>query len=478
MSLEDMVQDLLRFGNPVLEKHLAIRQIAEAEAEAETGPSSPLDPDPPFLDMVPRLEDLDLGPGCKLEPANALGLCKGTLKEKERRPVPVLIEYKKWRMSENQDYMSLSESDFQDHLLESENEIQRLAQVLASAGSLHLSTLEFRGYINQEEEKRYAFVFEYPRDSEISEPVTLNDAITSPDPDDHASLFEIRFHIARVLTRSLSAFHADGWVHESICSQSVVFFRNHDSKTMYHKPYLVNFEYARPATGDTSFASSEVLSTRVYLHPERQQVPPKKFRKEHDLYSLGVVLLELGLWESAVSLCEDAIEARERDMEEQRNIQGSKSKSQDGDSHASDTDDHHTGAESHECSDSDSTSSSSHDSDEEWQDALEGCLVGEWVATPSTMTTTTTTKNKETVKPVVTQSAKEKIKADSESIRELFLNAARSRLPRAMGLAYSRAVQACLSAEFASGLRQTQLGMDTINDVIGLLSHEYLRLDI
>lgn len=40
----------------------------------------------------------------------------------------------------------------------------------------------------------------------------------------------------------------------------------------------------------------------VYRHPERQGQPQKMFNKIHDIYALGVVLLEVGLWEPAITL--------------------------------------------------------------------------------------------------------------------------------------------------------------------------------
>lgn len=40
----------------------------------------------------------------------------------------------------------------------------------------------------------------------------------------------------------------------------------------------------------------------IYRHPERQGQPTTPFKKIHDIYSLGVVLLEIGLWEPAIKL--------------------------------------------------------------------------------------------------------------------------------------------------------------------------------
>ena len=38
----------------------------------------------------------------------------------------------------------------------------------------------------------------------------------------------------------------------------------------------------------------DCLSRNVYRHPHRQQSPTEVFNKIHDIYALGVVLLEIG----------------------------------------------------------------------------------------------------------------------------------------------------------------------------------------
>ena len=43
-------------------------------------------------------------------------------------------------------------------------------------------------------------------------------------------------------------------------------------------------------------------SRDIYRHPERQGQPTTPFKKIHDICSLGVVLLEIGLWEPAIKL--------------------------------------------------------------------------------------------------------------------------------------------------------------------------------
>lgn len=44
------------------------------------------------------------------------------------------------------------------------------------------------------------------------------------------------------------------------------------------------------------------LARDVYRHPARQGNPTQMFSKIHDIYALGVVLLEIGLWQPALTL--------------------------------------------------------------------------------------------------------------------------------------------------------------------------------
>ena len=67
-------------------------------------------------------------------------------------------------------------------------------------------------------------------------------------------------------------------------------------------PYLVGFSYARRGTARSTGSSQVEWRKGIYRHPERQAAelgidPEVYYKPYHDVYSLGVVLLELGLWE-------------------------------------------------------------------------------------------------------------------------------------------------------------------------------------
>ncbi|CAD6581907.1 MAG: hypothetical protein ASARMPREDX12_000700 [Alectoria sarmentosa] len=128
-------------------------------------------------------------------------------------------------------------------------EAVRLASLLRLAGKSELRTLPFVGYIEKTlvEPPQYAFIFRYPE---------------------------------RALEQSPD-------------------------------PYLVNFEYSRAADQNTTWTWDQDAEKNMYRHPERQGLLTRSFDKTYDIYALGVVLLEIGLWQTAFAIRQHAKQAQE-----------------------------------------------------------------------------------------------------------------------------------------------------------------------
>jgi hypothetical protein len=73
-----------------------------------------------------------------------------------------------------------------------------------------------------------------------------------------------------MIAQSIGVFHADGWVHKSVCSQAVVFFKERTKETLIlDSPYLVDFGYSRPEQGRTyAYYHQTTDSTTLFLHHE------------------------------------------------------------------------------------------------------------------------------------------------------------------------------------------------------------------
>jgi hypothetical protein len=75
-----------------------------------------------------------------------------------------------------------------------------------------------------------------------------------------------------------------------------------DNSSELAASFLLGLEKFRPAQpGRTLKASDSVWEKNLYRHPRRQVLRPEdEYVMQHDIYSLGVCLLEVGLWRTLV----------------------------------------------------------------------------------------------------------------------------------------------------------------------------------
>jgi hypothetical protein len=107
-----------------------------------------------------------------------------------------------------------------------------------------------------------------------------------------------RFILAYKLTSSIIEFHKVEWVHKSISPHNIAFFHLHGSKPhdWIRNPFIVGFNRSRPddpkafTTGPAAVKDQH----KKYHHP--LYLEHQRFMPEFDYYSLGLVLLEIGLW--------------------------------------------------------------------------------------------------------------------------------------------------------------------------------------
>ncbi|TGJ88563.1 hypothetical protein E0Z10_g243 [Xylaria hypoxylon] len=109
-----------------------------------------------------------------------------------------------------------------------------------------------------------------------------------------------RLSIAKELTKSISYMHTFDFVHKNIRPETILLFD--DTETKRSLTFLVGFEGFRSVDGATAQRGDAELHRDLYRHPSRQgQSPEQRYSMEHDIYSLGVCLLEIGLWKSFVA---------------------------------------------------------------------------------------------------------------------------------------------------------------------------------
>ncbi len=190
----------------------------------------------------------------------------------------------------------------EDSLPFDEENLLRLARLLAVTDNSDLKILPFRCVMQYSSPRSYAFLFGFPAGTLESTPASLHDLINPTNARRHNLALTYRFYIAYAIAKSLAAFHADEWVHKSLSSSAIMFFYSESGNLDFTSPYLTSFEYSRATTTDTTWTYDDDPEKNLYRHPDRQRPPSISFNKLHDLWALGVILLEIGLWETAASI--------------------------------------------------------------------------------------------------------------------------------------------------------------------------------
>jgi hypothetical protein len=107
--------------------------------------------------------------------------------------------------------------------------------------------------------------------------------------------------IAKYLVRSVSFIHTSNFVHKSIRPENILIFPRRDSSSSLGKSFLVGFNQFRHSQQQSRLSGDSAWHRNLYRHPTRQGTDVKdRYTMQHDIYSLGVCLLEIGLWQTFV----------------------------------------------------------------------------------------------------------------------------------------------------------------------------------
>ncbi|KAJ0419059.1 hypothetical protein BJY00DRAFT_167733 [Aspergillus carlsbadensis] len=138
------------------------------------------------------------------------------------------------------------------------------------------------------------FVFKMPQG--LYSPKSLRDLLLSSGSPSLTS----RLCLARDLATSVSYIHVLDFVHKNIRPETALVFE--DSGSAFGPLFLLGFKTFRTADGKSLRLANTDRIENMYQHPERQgTIPGTDHRMQHDIYSLGVCLLEIGLWTSFVT---------------------------------------------------------------------------------------------------------------------------------------------------------------------------------
>lgn len=191
---------------------------------------------------------------------------------------------------------------------------------LDPAANIRLLKVEY--YFYHEESRQFVFAHHPPRPVESM--TSLEKRLSfDPFPEVRISLDQ-RLQLAYKLAEAVFFLHTADFLHKNITSSSVVVFENlecsDDSEDLVGShsdlanAYLMGFDLIRGAETRTTKegAVKEADDVRsiwefdVYQHADRQQgkMAPR-YTKVYDVYSLGVVLLEVGMWQPLSEIAPD-----------------------------------------------------------------------------------------------------------------------------------------------------------------------------
>ncbi|KAK4231631.1 hypothetical protein QBC38DRAFT_465196 [Podospora fimiseda] len=152
--------------------------------------------------------------------------------------------------------------------------------------------------------KTFTMVFRIPfPNNPNTDPKSLREILlTFPPP----KSLSTRFEFARQLARSISYVHTFGFVHKNVRPESILLFSPSEGFTILEPAakqslFLLGFENFRSERAASAFIGDQDFTKDLYRHPSRQgPCPTEYYSMQHDIYSLGVCLLEIGLWRSFV----------------------------------------------------------------------------------------------------------------------------------------------------------------------------------
>jgi hypothetical protein len=157
--------------------------------------------------------------------------------------------------------------------------------------------------------QRLGLVFERPVDDNLHTTLPLVSLRELLDEESRPRVTD-RVSLAHAIARCLLYLHAVNWLHKGLRSHNIVFFRTRTGHVDYAKPYLSGFDFSRPARPEEmTDTPGDDAEHNFYRHPLAQTSMPdetagqggecgrrERFKKSFDIYSLGVLLVEISHW--------------------------------------------------------------------------------------------------------------------------------------------------------------------------------------
>jgi Prion-inhibition and propagation len=200
--------------------------------------------------------------------------------------------------------------EWKEHTLENEAEpnwssiIGDRVRKLATLLSLTQKPPQFRaphcvGYFDDRSAKPFKYGFMYEKPAGVP-PETKPESLLDLFKRDEMPSLTKRVILAHAIAQCLMYLHSVNWLHKGFRSDNIVFFRpNASDEPAYAGPIVSGFDYARPdSPGEATEPPVRMTNNDVYRHPSTLTSVTGRARsvKAHDIYSLGIVLVEIAAW--------------------------------------------------------------------------------------------------------------------------------------------------------------------------------------
>ncbi|KAI1416098.1 hypothetical protein F5Y13DRAFT_127646 [Hypoxylon sp. FL1857] len=183
--------------------------------------------------------------------------------------------------------------------MSTKKDVRDLARRLQHGEPQTFGLLNCKGFVEETNSSNtgqlsdFTMVFRIPPG--LARPRSLRDYLINTKPNSLSH----RFSIAQQLARSISYVHVFGFVHKNVRPETVLGFEEQGNETP--SIFLLGFNGFRREEGRTRRYGDDAAERNLYRHPTRQGISPEDdFVMQHDIFSLGVCLLEIGLWQSFV----------------------------------------------------------------------------------------------------------------------------------------------------------------------------------
>ncbi|KAK6522235.1 hypothetical protein TWF281_002802 [Arthrobotrys megalospora] len=216
------------------------------------------------------------------------------------KPTPILVDFRQY--PENATELAVQKL---------RNLVRDVAAVFASAGPEDMSVLTCIGFAHDPLNSRFELHFSFPSITK-DRPRSLSDMLLD-NVNKKQGIFHYlnqRIALAKQLASAILYVHSFGFVHKNIRPDNVLIFEPSQSKdgsdVKYEqfprylgKPFLVGFNGIRKVDAESQMLLHPDPKQMIYHHPDRHRLKEgDEFTMKHDVYSLGVIMLEIALWGS------------------------------------------------------------------------------------------------------------------------------------------------------------------------------------